>query len=209
MYGSLRPLVSPLVEPVSLDLARAHCRIDHAYDDELLAGYVSSARVLAEQWLNRCLITQTVRYAVTSAPPPSAGAFVQSSLLVFPMHWPPYTKRPLMLPGGTVSQVLEVNTGPIDDMTPADPSTYTVNLATEPAQLLMGPDFMPVTPHSSLNVSYVAGYSDNPADVPAPIRTGILLLTAAFYEGRGDSDLKLPDAAWAIMAPYRLWQFAG
>src|SRR5206468_1642769 len=116
MYGSLRTLVPPSVEPVSIELVRKHCRVDHDYDDDLLMGYVAAARVLVEQWLNRTLITQTVRYAVTQSPPPSAGAFVSSSLLVFPLNWPPYTKRPLMLPGGRVSQVIAVHSGPIDDM---------------------------------------------------------------------------------------------
>jgi uncharacterized phiE125 gp8 family phage protein len=66
-----------------------------------------------------------------------------------------------------------------------------------------------MVPAMAMQIDYLAGYGDTGDTVPAPIKHAILLLTAALYESRGDVNAPLPEAAWAIMTPYRLWQFAG
>ena len=45
--------------------------------------------------------------------------------------------------------------------------------------------------------------------VPGPIRHGILMTTAALYENRAHVDNPIPNAAFNLMARYRLWQFEG
>jgi hypothetical protein len=47
----------PKGEPVSIVLARQHCRIDNSSDDALLAMYLTTARQMAEQYLSRALLT--------------------------------------------------------------------------------------------------------------------------------------------------------
>jgi uncharacterized phiE125 gp8 family phage protein len=100
--------------------------------------------------------------------------------------------------------------GETDDLTPADPDTdYVLNLAVEPAQIMMKAPLVPMIPSYSMQMDYIAGYGDDGTSVPAPINHAILMLTAALYEGRGDVDNPMAPAAWSIMTPYRLWQFAG
>jgi len=98
MYAALRVIEAPSSEPVTTDLARKHCRIDSDYDDDLVAMYVTSARVEAEAFLNRALFTQKLQFAITWAPPPTATPLVPQSLIVFPLNWPPLVKRPIELP---------------------------------------------------------------------------------------------------------------
>ena len=61
MYASLRVIQGPASEPVTIDLARQHCRIDAGYDDALIGMYLTGARIEAESYLNRALFTQKLR----------------------------------------------------------------------------------------------------------------------------------------------------
>jgi uncharacterized phiE125 gp8 family phage protein len=210
VYASLRVIQGPASEPVPLDLARRHCRIDADYDDDLLTMYVTTARVWAETWLNRALFTQRLRYSVTWAPPPTATPLVPQSLIVFPLNWPPLVKRPIELPRAPTKSVEQIQWGALGDMTIADPGDYDVNLGVEPAYVAVKPQLLPRIPQQSMVIDYTSG--NDPADplgVPAPIRTAILWLTAFLYEQRGDATGEMPAAARSMLWPYRLWTFAG
>jgi uncharacterized phiE125 gp8 family phage protein len=50
------PSAEPASEPVPLDTARAHLRVEHAEEDELIQGYVSAARSYAESYMGRALL---------------------------------------------------------------------------------------------------------------------------------------------------------
>jgi uncharacterized phiE125 gp8 family phage protein len=210
MYAALRVITPPATEPVSLDLARRHCRIDADYDDDLVAMYVTSARMWAETWLNRALFTQKLRYSVTWAPPPTATPLVPQSLIVFPLNWPPLVKRPIELPRAPAVSVEQITWGPLEDMRVADPDDYTLNLGVEPGYVAVKPQLLPRIPQQSMIIDFTAGMSDeDPAAIPAPIRNAILLLTAFLYEQRGDVTAAMPEAAKMLMWPWRLWTFSG
>jgi len=212
VYAALRVTQAPASEPVSVALARQHCRIDASYDDTLIAMYITSARQWAEAWLNRALFTQKLRWSITWAPPPTATPLVPQSLIVFPLNWPPLVKRPIELPRAPTQSVEQIQWGPIDDMTVADPATdYDLNLNVEPAYVAVKPQLLPRIPQQSMIIDYTSGYdpTDNAALIPAPICHAILLLTAYLYEQRGDISSDMPKAAQLLMYPYRLWTFAG
>jgi uncharacterized phiE125 gp8 family phage protein len=209
MFASLRVVTPPVVEPVDIDTVRGHCRVDSNYDDTLLGIYQITARQLVEAWLNRALITQELLFSMTSSPPPTASPLVPQSLIVFPLNWPPVIRKPISIPRAPCTEVKSVLWGQVDDLQTADPEDYVLNLTVEPAQISLKAPLVPMIPAMAMQIDYLAGYGDDPAAVPGPIRHGILLLTAHLYECRGDVNAEMPDAAWAIMAPYRLWQFAG
>jgi uncharacterized phiE125 gp8 family phage protein len=209
MFASLRVVTPPAVEPVDIDTVRRHCRVDSNYDDDLLAIYQTSARQWAEAWLNRALITQELLFSMSTSPPPTASPLVPQSLIVFPLNWPPTIRKPISIPRAPCVSVKSVLWGQVDDMQPADPDDYVLNLVVEPGQIILKAPMVPTIPQQSMQIDYIAGYGDTGDPVPLPIRHGILLLTAWLYEGRGDVNSEGPDAAWSIMSPYRLWQFAG
>lgn len=210
MYAALRVMTPPAVEPVDLDLARQHCRIDADYDDNLVQMYVTSARLIAEAYLNRALLTQRLQYNITWAPPPTATPLVPQSLIVFPLNWPPLVKRPIELPRAPAQSVESIMWGPIYDMRPADPSDYDTNLGVEPGYIAVKPALLPRIPQQSMRIEYFAGYDDtDPLAVPTPIRHAILVGTAHLYESRGDTDAVMPAAFYHLLDPYRLWTFAG
>lgn len=210
MYAALRVIQQPASEPVDLDLARQHCRIDADYDDNLVSMYVTSARILAEAYLNRALFTQQLQFAITWAPPPTATPLVPQSLVVFPLNWPPLAKRPIELPRAPAISVEQITWGPLGDMTVADPEDYDLNLAVEPGYVAVKPALLPRIPQQSMLIDYTAGYdAADPLAIPTPIRHAILIGTAHLYESRGDTDAVMPAAFYHLLDPYRLWTFAG
>lgn len=209
-YAALRVIQAPTTEPVDIATARQHCRVDADYDDNLLAMYLTSARLRAEMYLNRALFTQKLQYAITWAPPPTATPLVPQSLTVFPLNWPPLVKRPIELPRAPTQSVEQITWGPLDNMQPADPDDYQLNLGVEPAYVAVKPQLLPQIPQQSMIIDYTGGYDDgDPNAVPMPIRHAILIGTAFYYEQRGDVTADLPAVFYRLLDPYRLWTFAG
>jgi uncharacterized phiE125 gp8 family phage protein len=210
MYAALRVITPPASEPVSVDLARQHCRIDADYDDNLVAMYLTGARIEAETYLNRALFTQKLQFAVTWAPPPTATPLVPQSLIVFPLNWPPLVKRPIELPRAPAVSVEQITWGALGDMQVADAEDYDLNLAVEPGYVAVKPQLLPRIPQQSMLIDFTAGYDDaDPAAVPMPIRQAILIGTAHSYENRGDVPAEMPKAFYRLLDPFRLWTFAG
>jgi uncharacterized phiE125 gp8 family phage protein len=209
MFGSLRVVTPPATEPVDIAMVKRHCRVDSDYDDDLLTAYAITARVLVENWLDRALITQELLFSMTSSPPPTASPLVPQSLIVFPLNWPPVIRKPIAIPRAPCVEVKSVLWGQVDDMGPADPDDYILNLMVEPAQIMLKAPLVPMIPAMAMQIDYIAGYGDTGDDVPPLIKHAILMLTASLYENRGDVAAETPAAAWSIMTPYRLWSFAG
>src|SRR4029077_16851690 len=150
---------------------------DSDYGDDLVAMYVTSARLWAEAFLNRALCTQKLEYNVPWAPPPTATPLVPQSLIVFPLNWPPLVKRPIELPRAPLISVEQIMWGALDDMQFADPDDYTLNLGVEPGYVAVKPQLLPRIPQQSMIIDFTAGMSDaDPSAIPAPIRNAILLL---------------------------------
>src|SRR6185312_8460873 len=79
--------VQPTIEPVSLEQARIHLRIeDAAYDDDsaYVSDLITAARAWCEQGLRRALITQTLQ-ATIQLPEPVQGRL---SGVVGRVGWP-------------------------------------------------------------------------------------------------------------------------
>lgn len=64
----LKLTVQPTVEPVSLEEAKLHLRVDSADDNVLISSLIKTARELAEQETHRVFITQTWRMYLDQAP---------------------------------------------------------------------------------------------------------------------------------------------
>lgn len=200
----------PTSEPVTLEQAKAHCRIDNPADDALVELYLTGARIEAEAYLNRALFKQRMQFNVTWAPPPTATPLVPQSLICFPLNWPPMVKQPVYLPRAPAVSVESITWGPLDDMQTADPEDYTLNLMVEPAYVAAKPQLLPKIPQQSMSINYTGGWSDgDPLAIPAPVRMAILVGTAHYFENRGDVPAEMPAAFYRLLDPYRLWTFSG
>lgn len=167
-YRSIRRIVDPVVEPVSVSDLKGHLRIDQDFtdDDLYLQGLISAGRIHVENVSDRTLIRSKW----------------QMKLDVFP-GWDIELAKPPIMPDSV--EVLYV---PSDGV--YAPVAFT-NFRTDRDSLIpvIRPQWNGFWPtcrgaENDVTVSYWAGYGDSPASVPTPARHCILMLAAHWYANR-------------------------
>lgn len=198
--------VAPAIEPVSVDDAKRHMRIDWPDDDAYIADLIVEARQWCEQGIRRALITQTIQ-ATMQLPEPVQGRL--SGVIGRP-GWP--IELP-MTAAGTLQSVtlaeIETQIATWASLTVTD--DYLVDTSSEPGRIWLAaaaialwsvslnyPGSIPRT-----RVTYVAGYGATASSVPYPIRRAILNATAHLYENR-EANGAIPDTLLPLQ--YKVWR---
>jgi uncharacterized phiE125 gp8 family phage protein len=176
---SLQLTSPPAEEPVSLAEAKAWLRVESGTDEDgLIASLIAAARVRCEWHAGRAFVTQGWTLWLDG---------IGDGVIALPL--PPLT--------GIDTVTLY---GADDSATVLDTSGYQVDAP--------GGRLIFAAPHPGLRVvngvsiAFTAGYGDAAA-VPAPIKSAVLQTIAWLYEHRGGDAAPLPDAALALLAPYR------
>lgn len=179
-------LEGPAVEPVSLAEVKAFLRLEHDEEDGLLSALIRAARQFCESSVRRRLIRQRLR-------------LVSDDL--YPVH---------RLPAGPVQRVEQVVLMDAQGRADVLPEAAYVVSGDRLASLTRWPE--PRRPVGGFRVDYQVGYGETPEDVPEPLRQGIRMLVAHWYENReavqdiGQSAM-MPlgvAALWAAFRPVRL-----
>ena len=178
----------PAAEPVTLDEAKAHLKVDTSDDDALIASLITAARARAEWHTGRAMMTQSWTLWLDAWP---SGGIVEIPL-------PP------------LQSVTQVQTYALDDtMSVLDPSLYQVDVASAPARLALKGIFAPPLANlraiDAVAVEFTAGYGDASA-VPQPIKQAILMTIADLCSHRGDEAALVGPQAQALLAPYRIFR---
>jgi uncharacterized phiE125 gp8 family phage protein len=183
-------LSGPAVEPLTLAEAKLFLRVEHDDDDDLIAALIAGSRIHVEAQTRRALITQTWRLT-RDAWPQSGCFFVLPVPLVSLVAARVYTSE-------SATQALDL-------------AAFTVDKAPAPALLAFVPGTLPSPGRAKAGVELdvTTGYGAAPANVPAPLRQAIRLLTAHWYENRGlvavgQSVAGLPASVGALIAPYQV-----
>lgn len=204
---SLKQISEPLAEPLTLDDARAHLKLDAAdSDDELLRACIRTARTACEAFTGRALIHRNYSLFLDTWP--------QSRL---DMAWsvindggPVSYPLELDLPRPPLAQVIKINLYDESDTASLFPaSSYSVDTAADPGRIILRDGAAIPAPGRRFNgieIQFTAGYGAHPASLPAPLVAGMRLLTAALFENRGDDGTRtLTDCgAAALFAPFRI-----
>jgi uncharacterized phiE125 gp8 family phage protein len=175
----------PDAEPVTLEEAKAHLRIDDTASDTLVTTLIQAAREHVEMVCERALMPQVWTERQDSFP------------------------AVLALRGGMVSAVSSVKYVDADGAQQAlDAAAYLADLTKEPAtvQPVYGTEW-PVTRQQpgAVAVEYAVGYADA-ASVPAALKAAILLIVGDLYANREASvDAKLVEnkAVSRLLFPYK------
>lgn len=172
----LKLVTPPAVEPVTLDEAKAHLRLDSNADDAYILALITAARERVELFLRRALITQTFEFTLDGFPASQALIF-STSVIDLP--------RP---PLQAVESIKYMDTGGNEQMLP--PESYVVDASSDEIGrvALAWTQYWPIT-RGSINcvvIRFTAGYGDAPEDVPQVIRQGILIEVSNLYENRED-----------------------
>lgn len=171
--AGLKVVTPPAAEPVTLDEAKDHLRVDGADDDTSITAMIKAAREYCEGYQNRVYITQTLELALDDWP---SGNEIE-------------LPRP---PLQSVTSLIYKDNG-VDVTWPA--SNYIVDDYSFVARLVLAKNVSwPSVDLPSVNgikIQYVAGYLpdegdpvDPAANVPQHVKQAIMLLIGHWYENR-------------------------
>lgn len=193
---------APAQEPVGLDEAKQHCRVDVTDDDGLISGYILAARVWAEDYTRRAFMTQTWDYTIDYAWPTYFMDGIRRHRIYLP-------KPPLV----SVSSITYVDTQGATQTLAADQylvNTKEINGVIEPAYSVTWPSVREQM--SCITVRFVCGYGTNPGDgqMLEVIRHAMLLCIGHWYENReavnvGNIVNDLPMGVESLLFPLRVF----
>jgi hypothetical protein len=160
---SYKDLTRPIVEPVSLSAAKHQCNVADIFtdDDDLLTGYIIGARQTVEKLTNRAIYDRIMQLTMDYFPWPGWDSTVGAhrDFYMYAWYWRGLTIR-LPKPGClAVNSITYVDaTGTLQTL---DPSTYRVDLNSEPARIVLAPGtYWPYSQNylpGSVCVNYTAG----------------------------------------------------
>lgn len=180
-------LVTPPTEfPVTLEEAKAQCRVTHTSEDTLIEGYIAAATAYVEKQISLSLMTRT--YALT------LDEFADT----------------IELPRGPVQSVTSVEYVDEDGATATvDAETYTVDLSSKPQWIVLNSDYSwpaVMTGVNMVTITYVAGADALPDDL-TDVKHAILLLIGHWYMNReavsADAVKEVPLAVESLLQNYR------
>ena len=178
--------VAPATMPVSLAEAKAHLRVDHDDQDDLITAQIRAATAWLDGYagiLGRALVTQTWR----------------QDFVGFADH--------LALPISPVIAIVSISYFDVGNVQQTlDPGLYDLFANARGAHVALRPgQSWPATFHraDAVSIAFTAGYGAA-ADVPEPIRHAILLIVQRLYDGADtEIDVSIERTVHALIAPYR------
>ena len=181
-------ITPPDAEPVSLEEAKAHLRMEIPDDDALITVLIQAAREYVERFTGRQFVVATWEHTWDVFP----------SVIKLP-------KPPLQ----SVVEVAYTDVGGNPQIIPA--TDYIVDAHSEPGRIVPAvgktwPQTCPIP--NTVRIRFEAGYGP-PETVPAAIKATIKLLVGHLYENReavitGRTAAKLPFAVNSMLWSYRV-----
>ncbi len=180
-------VTAPTAEPITLDDAKAHCRVDAADDDELIAAEITAARSRCEAFLNQSLVATVWDYGIDGGFP---------AVIRLPIG-------PLVDPG-TVSVSYVDDAGATQTLSPA------LYQASKGETGILRPAYGQTWPSTrqvmdAVTVRFTAGVTD-PSAIPPAILQAIRLMVADFYDNRENASRmplgEIPLSARNLMMPF-------
>ena len=205
------PVVAP-TEPVDLTTTKQYCRIYVDFEDSLVSSLITTARIMAEEYLCRALVPQTYEWVMK--PLAVNNTFFQSTVnFGFWAGANPLSHTTLEIPRAPVTAINTVSV--LDahaDVVELGSDAYAIDNNLEPGRLCIywnevnAMDTPPQYPLQHIVVNFDAGYD---GDVPTPIKQAIMMAVNYWYERRGDEmDMpEMPKAVYYLLDQYRITFF--
>ena len=175
----------PAKEPITLEEAKLHLRVDSADDNTLISDLIKTARMLIEKETKRAFITQIWQMFLDTAP-----------------HVIEIPKPPLQ----SVESITLLDTDGSESL--IDEDNYMVDTS-ENSPGRVTPKIGYIWPYhrgfASFVVELKVGYGDDAEDVPGVLRQKILQLVAHLYQNREDGGI--PDSIKKALFPYKILGF--
>lgn len=188
---ALKLITPPEKQPLTLDEARAHLRVDHDEEDTYIQSQIAAATNDCQDFAGRQFITATYILQL--------DCFPRSGIIHVPM--PPLQ---------SVESIEYVDTSGTTQV--LDPSRYRVDSISEPARITpaygtVWPSTLGVT--GAVTVEFIAGYGDDEDDVPEWARSAIRLTLGNLFENReavivGVNATEMPQSAEHLLWKHRI-----
>ena len=193
-------ITPPTYEPLTLAAARTHLRIEpygspaEHPDDTYISTLIKVAREFCEQYLERALVSQTIRLVVDNF------------------------NSPIFLPNAPIQSIDSITYVDVDGVTQTlATSVYELDEYDNCVRLKYGQTYPAVRgQEDAVTVTYTAGYTNGVSPdtypLPAPIEAAMLLIIGNYYENRQQDVLgntrisfnSLPLGVYNLLQPYRL-----
>lgn len=192
----MKLITPPTQEPITLNEAKTHLRVDGTAEDSLITGLIVAARQYVEATTHRAIMEQTWRMSIDE----------------FPDDRVIYLSAPPLITIDNVTYYDEIGTKQT-----LSTASYFVDGDSEPGRLVLSStERWPATQErpNAVTVQFKAGYGVA-ADVPQAIKHAILMLVAHWYEHReavviGTSSTistQVSFAVDALLTPFRVWRY--
>lgn len=222
----IRLTQAPVEEPVTLDEAKLHLRVTDSSEDTLITMLISAARIHAENVCRRVFVTQKWDLFLDAFPFYTYYGVIPGYVPVdqLPSAWMTMRNYAVRFRGSkidipfprlqSVDAVKYIDPNGVTQT--MDPSAYVVDMISEPGVLTpktgtYWPDTQNTT--NAVQISFTAGYGAA-VDVPAGIKSWILLRVGALYENREEVSVatrvtvqELPYVD-TLLDPYRIMGYA-
>lgn len=178
----LKLKTAPTIEPISLDEAKNHLKVDSADDNVLITALITTARQLAERETKRAFITHIWQMYLDTAP------------------------AEIEIPKPPLQSVVAITV--IDDAgaeTVVNSSYYDVDASQNSpgrVKLKSGCVWPTHRNFASFIIEFKAGYGDAATDVPEALKQVILQLLSHLYENRGAEEI--PKGIKALFWPFKI-----
>lgn len=179
--------VDPLAEPLTLAEAKAHLRVTHDEEDDLIGALIAVARRHLEADAGLALMAQSWRLTFDDWP---AG-----DVAVLPIY-----------PVVSVTGVTLF--GPDGAGAILDPSAYVLDRVSRPARLAFLYPGGALKRFNGIEIDISAGFGGTGAEVPDTLKRAMLLLIGHLYEFRAefspdDQPVSIPVGYDRLVAPWR------
>lgn len=192
MVGLLSLITAPAGEPLAVEDARVHTRVDGSDEDILIASHIQAATAWAENYTRRALITQTWELWL--------DAFPAESILELPL--PPLRAVGSVKFYDTAGVLQTFSSGSYIVTAPAGPQAERGSIRLAPSASWPATQERP----NAVVVRFDAGYG-GAEDVPAAVKAGMLLVVGELYKNREQSVTgnisKVTLAAEHLLDPFR------
>lgn len=212
---ALKLITAPTKEPITLDEAKNHLRVDGNDEDALIANLIAAAREIAENFTGRALMPQSFEYILDDFPRNSAASEnciefksdnlnpIKNDLSKIRMPKPPTI---------TVNSIKYTDsTGTVNTW---DSTNYLVDYESEPCRIApktagAWPSFIPAT-LNAVRINFTCGYAEG--TLPKSIIQAIKLIVGHLYENReavniGWKAREMPFGAKFLLASYRIYRW--
>lgn len=183
----LKLKTAPTVEPVSLEEAKLHLKVDAGDDNALIAALITTAREVIESETHRAFITQTWQMILDTAP-----------------HIIEIPKPPLQ----SVVSITVIDSAGDESVVSSD--DYMVD-ASQNSYGRVTPNLGCTWPShrgfASFIIEFKAGYGDAASDVPENLKQAILVFMGHMYENRGGEGAVKARVQAIEEAKILLWPF--